>query len=840
MSDSYDKGPKMGNAFAQQEYEDLDSPPAEYHDYLRSPKPRTAHAITVNLPKTVPPQVTTTRKRAHIQPATPLIPGYVHGIRQKFNQKRSVTDSAVPAPLQIESKAATGHDRGKSRETSQDLNRSGEPPESSSLSIPSQQGSPGWTVTSSSLWSPDFPGPHRASEEPRRAEKLGRDARQTQSTPVASTRSPPELRLQSGTYSEGEHEYGVETVGGLSSVNVVTAPSIKSASGQFEHAESMQKPEPSPTSIYSPNPGMTDAPPPVPPKATYRHLLEGGNRQLGQTHQTGPNPAPVLGSPSSNLHPSFDRPPGPPAPTEPAFTSPQFFHNHAPPPPGFPEPPSPPEFLVAGIMGIHHHVDREAGAISRSIVAKHDHLMDQLMRQSDKTIDRVSKVSHDLHHDIVNLKDRMDRNERRLQEIKKELDESYAAYDERARELMQQAARAGGEVNDRLDEMNARMATLDVKVDHIADSVAVTDMSSTPLTAQTFSSTTIGHPGSRNAFASMGSGLNSPSVAPHMNFGRSSGSFGSYPQHHQHHGSVYGSNHGLGISFPPAASGNPTSSSYGRNNMQHHGVPHPPLPPPPPHPTPATVQQPVYVSQRLLQQGDAFGGARGGGVGAGHMNNTPSHRQPQLRGGIQNQSQNNQGENPHLRTSPQGPQQGTTASTSTTSGPRGAHYPQQRRGTWQSPTDTVCPTFRESPYLDSPGSVSVSEGIGRGGDSLAAVGTKQDHPSGSEHGKGNDRMGPAEHHRTASENTINTGTAGHAITTSGSTATIQGPREVTNTPTLLAARLNAAVAATSSIPSSAAPAVGGRPQLITNASWYRSATFRDDDEEGGKGKGREG
>ena len=247
----------------------------------------------MNLPQTVPANVEV-RKRPFIQPATPLVPGYVSGLREVYSKPRAVTDPIVlRKPLNDPPKNNIGRARkGKGKAGKQDDNGAERSPPSKVTAAQHQTSNIPDTVvataTSDSVTAAGAPASRdglssepaqqhtksaplevaavkdAAPNTPRMAPDVSTPSEQflfasevgkQEGSPSKECPSPAESQIIPAQLQRDRPEgmmlgdglmspTRVGTFGRLGNVNIMSAPRVASLAAQVETAE------PSPSSIY--------------------------------------------------------------------------------------------------------------------------------------------------------------------------------------------------------------------------------------------------------------------------------------------------------------------------------------------------------------------------------------------------------------------------------------------------------------------------------------------------------------------------------------------------------------------------------------------------------------
>ena len=228
------------------------------------------------------------KRQNNIQPATPLVPGYVAGLRSIYVKDRAATDSVVPKPLNVLAKVNGSHSR-KSLEFHSSPNGDSPSNAFSNLTPPYSGGDLATVIGTGFAASESQPlSTFRASESAihNSPADTSMDTRQTKSHPVQYKPLSPNVQVSAAepvrqdesspaqyssssrhdpisSYDNPPHPDAIVlgdgqmsptrdgTFGRLGNVNIQTAHRVPSMTGLVGNVGDFDTPQPSPSSFYS-------------------------------------------------------------------------------------------------------------------------------------------------------------------------------------------------------------------------------------------------------------------------------------------------------------------------------------------------------------------------------------------------------------------------------------------------------------------------------------------------------------------------------------------------------------------------------------------------------------
>ncbi|KAI9803268.1 MAG: hypothetical protein M1825_002059 [Sarcosagium campestre] len=492
-----------GNAFSEAVQRD---PVTSSASYPASPTPEPGSPIKINLPESTPKRIRE-KKPLMILPATPLLSPYKGAKGGVVPKGRTVTDSAIPMPLSIPRKAITIQSNSKESEHSSAASSCLSSNETARAAS-SCQSSDAQTDNTQATTS------FRASEGDAKPPKHSQDGRQVKSTPVKYAKTLPEVHVKSpdsqyryrespsDDYHTALREYTVPRRHGTGrsdgimfgdipasptrasrrvrpkNINlVVPAERVPSMSGLLGHVKDGTLI--SPTSVYSPgfSPGVSptvrsneslalhvpthtaqvppDHPPPPPPKPVFQPSLDTGQAHASD-HGRLRNTSLLFRDYADDMAPPFTA---------------SSFNGIPPQTPGHRSSVADPsENTLHLIMGVHHHLDTELGAISHSLSAKHDNLVDHLIRKHEASLETTSKWFRDLAARFGTLEHAVGKSNAVVHSITAKLSNVAKAQEKLEQLLEQNLATENAAIEkltDKSDDMLAKLESLDRRFDEL-------------------------------------------------------------------------------------------------------------------------------------------------------------------------------------------------------------------------------------------------------------------------------------------------------------------------------------------------------------------------------------
>ncbi|KAI9801114.1 MAG: hypothetical protein M1833_002982 [Piccolia ochrophora] len=203
----------------------------------------------------------------------------------------------------------------------------------------------------------------------------------------------------------------------------------------------------------------------------------------------------------------------------------QGFNNPVPPPPGYRSVIDPAENMVHLIMGVHHHIDSQLGAMSQSIAAKHDNIIDHIIRKHDHAMEIGNTWSKDNSTRIDAIEKSVDEILSSVLRLASKVD-SLTGVDKTEQLINQNHAAAMAAIDKvmvQVQELGSKVDNIAIRLDALEARSNESRCSSTPLFPGMMYDL-----GSRNAFASVPTNIQStstPDVRDHPAFSTQHNSF---------------------------------------------------------------------------------------------------------------------------------------------------------------------------------------------------------------------------------------------------------------------------------------------------------------------------